>query len=311
MSVKIHFVNVGAGDCTIVDFPDREISSTKRKKSSRVMMIDINNCIETNNTTNIFEYYKKHFNTGSSIRPIFRFVCTHPHKDHITGIDYLFSKSNIGISNFWNIEHDFYPEDWKNDPSPEDWEMYKKIKEGRIVGLNVLNLDDNTTPGDFWSDDEDRITILSPSLELYNATHYKLDGSKRKGEEVDLNNMPFVLLLKVNNIKILFASDAEDICWKYILDKHKDKLKNIDILKAAHHGRLNGFSEEAIKLMSPKYIIFSNSEKHDCDHGAEKEYKKAVPNVKIYKTCTHGNILSNVSFDGVITFEFEKVTAKI
>jgi len=303
MSVKIHFLNVGAGDCTIVDFPERTVHSTGKQKDSRIMMIDINDCGPEGEYTDVLSYYKNHFRKANgSIRSIFRFVCTHPHKDHITGLHRLMEDKEVTVSNFWDIKNDFYPEDWENDPSPEDWEMYQKIKQKEIHGLTVLTYDDKTKPKQFWDDSEDRITIISPSPELYKQTHYNSDNEKLEGEAVNLNNTPYVLILQINSVRALFASDAEDVCWQYILKHHSEKIKDIDILKAAHHGRKNGFYEEAVKLMNPKHIVFSNSKGYDCDHGADKKYKKACPNATIYKTCDLGNIICDVSFEGAITF---------
>jgi competence protein ComEC len=303
MSVKIHFLNVGAGDCTIVDFPSRTVKSSGRQKNSRIMMIDINDCGAEGDFTDVISYYKNNFkDSNGHIRNIFRFICTHPHKDHITGLDRLFNDKQIGIVNFWDVKNDFYPEDWENDPSPEDWKMYEKIKKGELKDLTVLTYDDKTEPKQYWKDDEDRVTIISPSTDLYNQTHFDSEGTKKQGEAINLNNTPYVLILKVNSISILFASDAENICWDYILEHHKEQIRDIDILKAAHHGRENGFYEDAVKLMNPRYIVFSNSEGYDCEHGAENLYKDTCPNAKIYKTCDLGDIICEVSFEGIINF---------
>lgn len=307
MALKIHFLNVGAGDCTIVDFPERSIKTRGKQKDSRIMMIDINDYGPYGEFTDVLAYYKNNFkNSNEAIRNLFRFICTHPHKDHITGLDRLFNDKQIVISNFWNIKNDFYPEDWKNDPSPKDWEMYQKIKKGEVKDVNVLTYDDKTEPTQFWNDDEDRITIISPSTELYIQTHYDSEGKKKKGEAINLNNTPYVLVLNFNTIKVLFASDAEDICWQYILKHHKNEIKNIDILKAAHHGRENGFYEEAVKIMNPSHIIFSNSDGHDCENGADKKYKAVCPNASIYKTCDLGDIVCEISFNGAISFTYNK-----
>jgi competence protein ComEC len=88
MSVKIHFLDVGAGDCTIIDFPNR--TSGDERYTSRIMMIDINSCPDSG-YTDVIKYFKGKF----SKRSLFRFVCTHPHKDHITGLNELFDESGM------------------------------------------------------------------------------------------------------------------------------------------------------------------------------------------------------------------------
>lgn len=88
--MKVHFLNVGHGDCSIIEF-----------KKGRTMMVDINNAesIEAMSheeihkealfesagyniqLTNPLEYMK-----SRGIKQIFRFVVTHPHMDHISGM---------------------------------------------------------------------------------------------------------------------------------------------------------------------------------------------------------------------------------
>ncbi|GAB3897391.1 hypothetical protein GCM10028803_15840 [Larkinella knui] len=291
MPLRIHFLNVGAGDSTIVDFPAR----TKGVESfnARIMMIDINSCPD-NGYTDVIEYFKAKFSQKS----IFRFVCTHPHKDHITGINELFNKSGISINNFWDVKNEFYPEDWENDPSPEDWEMYEKIKNGKISGLTVRNYTSETNPVQCWNEDE--IQILSPSSELITYAHTKQDGTKRSGEAVCLNEISSVLLMKVNARKIVFAADAEGKAWEEIISKKRKEIENVHILKASHHGRESGFNEEAVKIMNPEYILFSNSTDADKNHGAEKLYKKAAPKAQILKTSIYGNLIAEISYSATI-----------
>ena len=57
MAVQLHFLNVGAGDCTIIHFPKRE--SSNRKKEERIMMVDINHDPENSNYQNVIDYYKE------------------------------------------------------------------------------------------------------------------------------------------------------------------------------------------------------------------------------------------------------------
>lgn len=100
-------------------------------------------------------------------------------------------------------------------------------------------------------------------------------------------------------MKILLAGDAETKCWEYILKNHKEKIKNIDILKAPHHGRESAFHEEAVKIMNPKYIVISASE--ECEYAVPEKYEKAAPQSTIYKTHELGNIVFDCDFDGRIT----------
>lgn len=294
MPAEFHFLNVGDGDCTIIKFPSRTFQVSGQKIPSRTMMVDIHHHDEHEDYEDVINYYKNNF-PGEEL---FRFISTHPHKDHLKGIKNLFNDSSFNVVNFWDLEHSFEPpqegngwEDYK-----EDWNEYQRLRKlNDNSGLCVRRYWDSQKGISFW--DEDGITILSPSKELHEAAHKNEDGTKKDSANVNVHAMPYVLLIKINDRKILLAGDAEDTCWQYIVDNHKDAIKNVDILKAAHHGRLSGFHEEAVKIMNPKHIVFSIADETDQEHGADKEYKKAAPNATIHKTGTHGSIIAHCPYD--------------
>ncbi len=298
----IHFLNVGVGDCTIVHFPERRRG--ERTISERIMMVDIYNggdpCYE-----NVLKYYKANFRKADgSPKPIHRFVCTHPHFDHICGLAELLKDQQIEILNFWDLDHEFVPEE-----STDDWRAYKKIRESK-ASPKVLRYIRETKPGQFWNDDEDRVTILSPSEALRRYAHYTDDGDER--EEVAIDEMSYALVARFNSWKIVLAGDGRgpgepspSQCWDDIYTHCKDDLRGCTILKAGHHGQRTAFHLDAAKLMQPQYIIFSNSKEADGNDGAEKEYKAAVPKAKILKTFD-GTIVMTCPFDSNSPLSIER-----
>jgi competence protein ComEC len=93
MSVKFHFLNVGCGDCTIIHFPARTLG--EQKIDERIMMIDLYTHEDHDSFEDIVAYYKINFkNQDGTIKPIFRFVCSHPHQDHICGLEKLFNDNH-------------------------------------------------------------------------------------------------------------------------------------------------------------------------------------------------------------------------
>jgi competence protein ComEC len=300
MSVKFHFLDVGDGDCTIIDFPKRVFRQSGQEIADRMMMVDIHHHDDHDTYVHITDYYKKNFkDTNGYVRPLHRYVVSHPHMDHMKGLSHLFE--HIPIYNVWDIQHEFTPEKsgdkWEQ---YKDWLLYEALRSKTSGDPTVLNHLDETTPALYWNEDD--IDILSPSKELLRFAHYKDDGSKRTAEEIGqvLNNISYVLLVRINGLKVVLAGDAEPKCWEYILENHSEKIKNIDILKAPHHGRESAFHEEAVKLMNPKHIIFSVSE--DCEHTVPEKYIKAAPDATIYQTCDYGTLVFDCDFDGNITW---------
>lgn len=304
--VKIHFLNVGYGDCTIVHFPER-VRKDGKTKSERIMMIDLYHHDDHEEYEHIIDYYKNNFkNSDGSLKPIFRFILTHPHQDHICGLNKLFNDNNIEILNFWDLEHGFVPEDFEGHPTHEDdWNTYQDIRVKKESTPTIIRTYRGDPPRLYWNDDEDRITILSPSLEMLKKAHSdKEDGTKRKPHEIDIDSISYALLLKINDRRIIFAGDGKMDTWQDIFDNCKEYIKNCHILKAPHHGHEAAFNEEAIKLMNPKFIIFSNSKDEDTNNGGEGKYKKVLPNSLIYKTCDEGTIIAHCPFDSQGEIQF-------
>jgi beta-lactamase superfamily II metal-dependent hydrolase len=265
------------------------------------MMVDIHHHDDHEEYEHVIDYYKTYFTDDRGrLRPIFRFVSSHPHKDHLKGLNSLFDE--INVVNFWDTDHDFAPDqnafDWEE--YKDDWERYEQIRNSTKDPI-VLRYTDQTRPAQFWN--EDHIEILSPSKELRHFVHFKENGEKRTAEEIgaQLNNLSYVLLIRFNGLKILLAGDAELKTWDYILAHYKEKIRNIDILKAPHHGKDSAFHEEAVKVMNPKHIIFSAST--DCENQVPEKYQKAAPRATIYKTCDLGNLIFQCGFDGKITVQ--------
>jgi len=299
MSVDFHFLNVGHGDCTIIHFPSRTCGD--RALEERIMMVDIYHDDEADDhgSEDVIEYYKDHFrNSDGTYKPIFRFVCTHPHQDHICGLDTLLNDNDIRICNFWDIEHSFKPTDFSGHPTHEDdWNAYQTLR-GTDSPATVIRSKREDARTVYWNASEDDITILSPSKELIHYAHYKEDGTKRGSDEVEIDEMSFALLIMVNSRGVVLAGDGRSSpCWNDIYANCKELLPKCWVLKAGHHGQESSIHEDAIRQMNPVLITLSNSKEDDQDNGAAKEYKRICPKTTIYKTCDSGTIVVRVPFD--------------
>jgi competence protein ComEC len=306
MSVKIHFLNVGAGDCTIVHFPER--TRENRTLSERIMMIDINHDPTNLDYQNVIDYFKSNFKDESGkVKSIFRFICTHPHQDHICGLDSFLEDTEIKIQNFWDLNHDFEPEDFDHYPThKDDWDAYKKLG-GEKSSSTVIRTSREDTPRKYWDSTEDRITILSPCEALSHYAHYKEDGTKREKTKIEIDEMSYAFVITINSRKFLFGGEGRNTpYWENIFINCKDIITDCCLLKASHHGQQTGFHDEAVKLINPELIIFSNSKSEDELYGGEKLYKKAVPNATILKTCEPGNIVVEIPYDKNIEINYRQ-----
>lgn len=305
--LKIHFLNVGHGDCTIIEFP-----------SGRTTMIDINNSKivdeETKNeiaSSNPFAYeiYKSLGNKGNilleksvadfvtpvdpieymekhlPLSSIFRFILTHPDMDHMTGL-YNLKHSGKVISNFWDTNN--VKSVSKSEVSSiydyRDWEVYQEMKSSAesLKTLNILKGEQN----DYFNDD--KIKILSPTQEIIDQANINKNW----------NLLSYVLLIEYAGHKIILGGDADSIVWDELAKSDQELLENVSILKASHHGRNSGYSENAAILMKPTWTICSVGKKPSQD--AHNKYKKHTEK-KVLSTRFRGNIVVEITEYGEMT----------
>lgn len=312
--LNLHFLNVGHGDCKIV----------QNDETKHISMIDINMSDDMDDTTadelleeafsvlgqsykRLYESQQMSFSqilteakyavelqnpinycTENNLTNIFRFISTHPHMDHISGMADLYSK--LSVNNTWILKNDFKSTSL-SDSQQIDWDFYTLLRDHpdykTQYGYIVRPMENDFN--DFWN--IDNIEILAPNDEL-------LKIAKDKNNP---NIMSYVLLITYGKHKILFGGDAEKETWEYITNTYASKISNISILDASHHGRDTGYYQPAVKLMSPGYVIVSVGKKPQTD--ASNKYRQYSDNV--LSTRWYGNIKFMLNQDGTGTIETE------
>ncbi len=301
--LKVHFLNVGHGDCTIIEHPNGHLT-----------VIDINNATDLDARTNreisrelSISYLKSQYiahttgkrrldefskSGGYNIdlinpieflkrnypgRDIFRYIQTHPDLDHMRGLSAL-RNAGISIINFWDNKHKKRPK-FNSISDMREWIEYRKLGNEKDTA-KVLHLFRGSN-GDYWN--RDKLEILSPTPSL-------LD---RANEKENWNNMSYVLRLSYKGCTIIFGADAEQDTWDDIVQCYGNKLK-CNILKASHHGRDSGYHQMAVELMSPQYTIVSVGKKPDTD--ASNKYKNYSDHV--WSTRWRGTITLEIDDSG-------------
>ncbi len=300
----IHFLNVLEGDCNII-----------QHDSKRVTVIDISNGyndydtdeeIAVKNSQLRKDMYdrtqvpsdKKDYKQKKTpdnpifylkekgIKNIFRFIVTHPDMDHLDGIKDLFDEFNI--YNIWDTDNKKEISDKASSGgyNIEDWKYYKSIRDGKINPCNRLKYYSGNSNLYYNQDD---IEILSPTISIVeNCNEYE-----------NWNDSSYVFLFtpkKVDggNWKILFAGDSEDITWEHILKNHSEKVENIDVLFAPHHGRDSGRNFDFLKILTPTITLFGNA---SSNHLAYSKY----PEIRITNNQA-GYVILDVTADHIQIF---------
>jgi beta-lactamase superfamily II metal-dependent hydrolase len=313
MPLKVHFLNVGQGDCTIIEFP-----------SGRVGMVDIDNLgiLDQDTAREVLEeygrsveylvakalggdvareareffrkryapltdplaYYDTHIGRH---RQIFRVLITHPDMDHMTGLYRLYEQERRQILNFWHTGfHDFNLADasWEGSPYDErDWRLYKRLRAGTAGGPKSLQLYQGSI-GNYWTEDGVELWAPTPDLERLAV------------DKEEPNILSMVLKISYAGRSILLGGDATtDESWPAICAA--GIVGYVDVLKASHHGRKSGYYGPAVKTMAPWLTITSVAE---AEHDATESYRRySRYTVSLRKA---GDIQITIADDGTLYY---------
>jgi beta-lactamase superfamily II metal-dependent hydrolase len=316
MPLKVHFLNVGRGDCTIIEFPLGRVGIVDidhlklldpdtREELLQEYRESMNYLIakaagrptylreeaflteEQAKLTDPFVYYDAHIGKYTDI---FRLIVTHPDMDHMTGLYRLHElDSDKAIVNFWHTGfHDFNlaettDEEWEKCPyDKRDWETYKKLRRGGSGPTSLQNYQGDT--GDYWTQDGIKIWAPTPKLEQLAV------------EREESNILSMVLKITHAGKSIVLGGDATaDETWPVLVQQLD--LSGVDVLKASHHGRKTGYYGPAVKQMAPRLTITSVGEK---EHDATENYRRySTHTVSLRKA---GDIQITIEDDGTLVY---------
>lgn len=232
--LQVYFLDVGQADSILI------------KSNNEYMLIDGGN---NNDGPLLVKYFQ-----SLGIKEFKYIVGTHPHEDHIGGLDDV-------IKNF-TIDNIYIPDAMTTTKTFED----------------LLD-----------SIDEKNLTYKVPKI---NST-FPLGNANLKviytgTDTSDLNNTSIVLKLTYQDISILLTGDATSETEKKILNKDI----NSTVLKVGHHGSKYSSTESFLKKVNPKYAIISVGKNNIYNHPATITINKLEKlNTQIYRTDQDGTIL--------------------
>ncbi|GAB6136878.1 MBL fold metallo-hydrolase [Halanaerobaculum tunisiense] len=241
-NLKVHFIDVDQADSSLIQLPNNQ-----------TMLIDAGNNTDGSLITN---YIKK-----LGIKKIDYLIGTHPHEDHIGGLDDIISKFQIGNIYMPNVTH---TSQTYKDVLTAIKLKNKKIKTAK-AGLKLL---------------EDNSLNLEVKLVGPTQNHY-----------TKLNNYSAVTKVKYNNTSVLFTGDAEAKAEHQMINSKADI--KADILKVGHHGSHSSTSKLFLKKVKPKYAILSVDKHNKYNHPSQKIISRLKNNnTNIYRTDQQRTIIA-------------------
>lgn len=259
----VHFLNVGNGDCSVIehssqrvtvidvckarDPSDARVALDKAIRALTATSSPRGNFNQKDNPENPIEYLR-----ARGISAIHRFILSHPDMDHMDGIKAFFDA--FPVTNFWDTDNTAEKEFAQGSPFDEaDWELYERLRRGAIPGITRLALHAGTV-GKYWNQTEDGsssdgLHVLAPTAKLVGEANACRD----------FNDCSYVVLYRVENFKILFCGDSHDKTWEHILANHPDEIRNVDVLVAPHHGRHSDRDFSFLDVTLPLLTLFGNA----------------------------------------------------
>ena len=229
--VKVEYIDVGQADAILIE------------NNKKYMLIDAGNNEDGDLLVNYFK--------DKNITDFEYVVATHPHEDHIGGMDNIIKNFNI-----------------KNYYMPDCYTTTKTFEE-LLDALEEKNLS-------FETPDIDSEFLLGDALfkVLYTGT-----------DKRDLNNTSIVLRMTYKAVSFMFTGDATNTTEKKILAKDLQS----DVLKVGHHGSQYSTSDEFLDKVNPKYAIISVGTGNVYDHPKDITLNK-LKGIEVHRTDKEGTI---------------------
>src|ERR1043165_1279556 len=325
--LKVHFLNVGHGDCTIIEHP-----------SGRLTMIDINN--SQNSDQDTFgelvaeEREKMHRRAlaastilggggllGSALvaRPSIGMLtelllAVDRAKNEITDpVDFMLRNypnrrlwryanthpdldhmrgikrlhEKVGFENFWDTANTKPTPNFRSDTDKDDWNCYQRLRSGGAGTIRHL-----FTRGDrYFAFNMDEYGLPGgDNIEILSPTSAIVNHANSNQK---FNNSSIVLRVSHANHSILLPGDVEETVWKELQRVYGILLKST-FLKASHHGRDTGYHLPALRLIQPAAVVVSVGRKPTTD--AHQKYCAQCGNV--YSTRYYGNLTLEIQDNG-------------
>ncbi|WP_313129766.1 ComEC/Rec2 family competence protein [Anaerocolumna sp.] len=234
---KVHFIDVGQGDAILIETDEH------------YMLIDAG---ENNQGTTVVNYLKE-----LGIKKLDYVIGTHPHSDHIGGLDTVIYSFDIGKVIMPDVVHTTKTfEDVLDAISEKDLKITKAIA-GTTYSLGTTSF-----------------TIVAP-----NGSDY--DG---------LNDYSVGIKFVNGENSFLLTGDAEKLSETEMLHNGIDL--SADVLKLGHHGSSTSSQEDFLDEVQPDYAVISAGVDNSYGHPHVETLQKLKDrNIEVFRTDLQNTII--------------------
>jgi len=241
-NLTVHFIDVGQGDSILIEY------------DGKTMLVDAG---ERDKGTEVSEYLHE-----QSISSIDYVVATHPHSDHIGGMDDVLN--SFQVVNF--IDSGF----------PHTSKTYENM----LTTINEKNI-------------PFEVAKKGEEIELDPAVDIEVLNPESKYSD-ELNENSVVLKVSYGEVSFLLMGDAGLKTEEKLMSTGYDL--DSDILKVGHHASRSGSGEAFFSEVSPKISVIEVGAGNDYGHPHAEILDRLQKASKVYRTDLDGSV--TVTTDG-------------
>ncbi len=256
--LRIHFLDVGQGDATLIELPDGKIA-----------------LVDGGNTTQESECAVMRYLYALDVRTIDYLILTHADSDHCGALDTVLT--------YFDVKRAYVP-------------LADKSANGAYAAFCVA-LDKEKNCEVAYAHAGITIGGEGYALSFLHPYAYDVNSRLEKGETFgeDANEYSAVLWLEYNGVSALFTGDLpsakEDIFQRQALLSSGIDLTGTDILKVSHHGAESSTSEALLALLQAKTAVISCGENAYGHPSAQVLARLQARDMEVYRTDTQGSVV--------------------
>lgn len=265
--LKVHFIDVGQGDCTFLQVGDKSI------------MIDAGT---PQSASHIKDYLDNlGFKTGCSIDYL---ILTHTDSDHIGGA--------ADLLDFFRFKNIFRPKVYStfevdNNLATQDFNIYYSNLWREVCTKIYSEVNYNKIHYNFEGQSIVEENFL---LNFYSPFEDKCENS---------NDYSPIMILQSNSLKFAFVGDASiDVEQRFLKSYNAEILQQLfdcDVLKVGHHGSSSSTSEQFLDALTPEVAVISCSRNNSYNHPSDE----VVNRLKDKNIC----VLRTDTMESIVIFE--------
>lgn len=227
-NLKIHFVDVGQGDCTLIITPN-----------NKTILIDGGGQENPLSDFNVGKSILMPYLLDRKIYVIDYVIFSHMDSDHAQGLLYILE--NMKVKNV------VIGKQYEKSSNYEKFTEIVKQKKFNIKSVNAgdrINIEKKLYFDVLWPDENNMISQNS------------------------INNNSLVCKLVYKNFSMLFTGDIEEIAEKAILNLYKNRQDslNAEFLKVAHHGSKTSSTLDFLTAVKPNFALIGVGKNNNFGH---------------------------------------------